>query len=404
MRDSAMTRKENGEEVARLSAASEVEERLSGTPPRLLPVHDYFVLPALSLLTVVAMFGAAEIGARLAWPAVDQGYCMYFDPIEGPHAKPNCTTVLKIPEGERVTLTFNNCGYRSKTPCGPKAPDTIRVAMLGSSVAEGYAIAYEKTMATQMAEALKASCARKIDVQNLAVEGCPPIYSYRHVDEALKLKPDAIVMPLNPWDIEQDVDARLLNMRVGRQPINRMPEPAIKLNATQLVQKWLQGSRTALVAQHYMLKNRDAFLKLYVFAGGDHTAFVRCPFTPAWEKRFEMTDLLLGEMAAKIHAAGVPFLVVGVPERAQVLMLDDHDLPKGADAYAFTRRLARIAAKHGILYLDALRSFSETRDREDLFYVVNGHPTARAQRIMGQATARELIAAKLPGFSSCQRQ
>ena len=358
----------------------------------LLPRRDYLILPLLSLLTIATMFTAAEIGARLKWPAIDRGYCTNFDPVEGPHGRPNCTTILKIPEGERVTLKFNSCGYRSDAPCGPKPAGTVRIAMLGSSIAEGYAIAYDKTMAMQMTVALRQGCHRPVEVENLGADGCPPIYSYRHVDEALRLKPDAIVMPLNPWDIEQDIDPKLLAMRSAPGPINRMPEPETNLNAVQQIQAWVRGSRSVLVAQHYMLQNRDAFLKLYLFAGGDHTQFVRYPFTPAWEKRFAVTDLLLGEMAEKIHAAGIPFLLMGIPERAQTLMLGAHDLPAGVDPYAFTRRLSEIAAKHGIVYVDALKVFEQVPSHGPLFYVVDGHPTAEAQELMGRAMARTLIA------------
>jgi hypothetical protein len=367
----------------------------------LLPRRDYFILPVLSLLTIAIMFAAAEIGTRLTWSAIDQGYCMNFDPVEGPHGRPNCTTILKIPEGERVTLKFNSCGYRSNAPCGPKPAGTVRIAVIGSSIAEGYGIAYNETMATQMTVALRRACHIPVEVQNLAAEACPPIYSYRHVDEALKLTPDAVVMPLNPWDIEQQIDPKLLARRSDPRPIDRMPEPEIKLSAMQQLQMWVRGSRSVLVAQHYMLQNRDAFLKLYLFAGGDHAGFVHFPFTPAWEKRFDVTDLLLGEMATKIHAAGVPFVLIGIPERAQTLMLGLHDLPAGVDAYAFTRRLSEIAAKHGIIYVDALKVFEKSASRENLFYVVDGHPTAEAQELMGQAIARKLMTAKIPGLSRC---
>ena len=387
-----------GEEIS----AKPIAEDSRPDPQTALPRRDYFILPALSLLTIVVMFAAAEIGTRLTWPAVDQGYCMYTDPVEGPHGRPNCTTILKIPEGERVTLKFNNCGYRSEAPCGPKPAGTVRLAVLGSSIAEGYAIAYDKTMATQMGHALASTCHRQVEVQNLAAEGCPPIYSYRHVNEALKLRPDAIVMPLNPWDIEQDIDPKLLARRSDPGPIDRMPEPAVNLNAIQQLQDLVRGSRTVLVAQHYMLQNRDAFLKLYLFAGGDHTQFVRFPFSPAWKKRFEATDLLLGEMADQMHAAGVPFLLIGVPERAQVLMLGVHDLPPNVDPYAFTRRLSEIAARHGILYVDGLDVLSRAAAQDRLFYVVDGHPTPEAQEMLGQAAARELATAKPPSLSLCR--
>ena len=353
--------------------------------------RDLILLPILSVATMVFMFVSAEIVTRFFWPAGEQGYCMSFNPLSGPHGKPNCTTTVKIAEAPASVIEkFNRCGYRSDASCGPTPAAVKRIAVLGSSIAEGYIIPYKSMFASQMTAALEHTLRRPVEFQNLGAEACLPIYSYRHLNEALSLHPDAVVLLVNPWDVEQDVDPKLLSLRDDPSPINRAPAPVVKLNPVQQLQFWAHSSRTMLVAQHFMLQNRDTFLKLYLMAGGDHTDFVRYPFTAAWQKRFAATDLLLGDMANKIHAAGIPFLLVGIPERAQVLMLQAPRLSAGVDPYAFTRELSQIARKHGMLYVDGLKVLSGDPDPEQLFYVVDGHPTPKAHALLGKAAARAL--------------
>lgn len=357
-----------------------------------LPRRDYILLPLLSLLTIVLLFAGTEITTRVFWSAEDRGYCMYFDPVVGPHGKPDCVSIVKIPEAPAAVIQrYNHCGYRSEASCGPKTPGTYRIAVLGSSIAEGYMIPYEQTLASEMATSLRQAWPRNVELENLAAEACPPIYSYRHLNEALKLKPDAVLLVLNPWDLEQSVDPKLMAMRDDPKPITRAPAPVIRLSLLQQLQVWTHDTRAMLVAQHYLLQNRDIFLKLYIMAGGDHTAFVHYPFTPAWRERFNVTDILLGEMAQRLHGAGVEFVVVAVPERAQVLMLHQHNLPPGIDPFAFTREMSLIARKHGILFVDGLKALSQVSDPEKLFYVVDGHATPAAHRILGESIANKLI-------------
>jgi hypothetical protein len=363
----------------------------SAEPVFSLPRRDFIILPLLSLLTIAVLFAAAEVTTRVLWPSEDRGYCMYFDPVSGPHGKANCTSVVKIPEAPApVVQRFNSCGYRSEASCGAKTPGTYRIDVLGSSIAEGFMIPYQEMLATVMTRQLSRTWKRPVEFENLAAEGCPPIYAYRHLWEALKLHPDAVVLVVNPWDLEQDVDPKLFAMRDDPMPITRAPAPAVKLSPLQQLQAWTHESRGMLVAQHYLLQNEDTFLKLYVVAGGDHTSFVRYPFDARWRRRFAMTDTLLGEMADKIHAAGALFLVMAVPERAQVLMLRKHDLPPGIDPYAFTREISAIAKRHGILFVDGLNVFSSAKDPEALFYVVDGHATPVAHRMMGDSIAATL--------------
>src|SRR5271170_4719154 len=55
----------------------------SGSEPASLPKRDYVLLPLLSLLTILGMFGMSEILSRLIWPARYSDACNIEDPVHG---------------------------------------------------------------------------------------------------------------------------------------------------------------------------------------------------------------------------------------------------------------------------------------------------------------------------------
>src|ERR1700690_3263813 len=94
--------------------------------------RDYFLIPLISVLTVIAMLAIAEVLTRTVWNAHEEDSCVIIgDPIDGYRIKPNCTARTKSAEGTWATYHFNECGYRSNTSCGPVAPGTLRIAILG---------------------------------------------------------------------------------------------------------------------------------------------------------------------------------------------------------------------------------------------------------------------------------
>jgi hypothetical protein len=132
------------------SASKRVIERpdrpaveLSLSKPAHLPKRDFFLLPLLSLLTVLVLFGMSEAVTRVLWPAEYSRACIVADPVEGFRFKPNCSVRGKIAEGPSITYHYNECGYRSEDSCGPKPPGTIRIAILGSSMSQALHVSYD---------------------------------------------------------------------------------------------------------------------------------------------------------------------------------------------------------------------------------------------------------------------
>jgi len=363
-----------------------------------IPLRDYFILPLLSIVTVVVLFIVAEAVTRVVWYEHEDNACVI--PGDGYQIKPNCTARTKSAEGRWATFRFNECGYRSNTSCGPVPPGTLRIAIVGASVSQGFNIPYEDSYFALAATDLGRACGRPVDVQNLGKPGSSPLYTYRRIDEALALKPDLVLMLLAPFDIEQQIDPHEL---AARNEAARPPKPQAVRETRSLLRRLqllITESRTVLVAEHFLLQNRDTYLRLYLNYG-DKADFLRQPFTPAWKQRFEDVDLIMGDMTAKIHAAGIQFVVMPVPSRAEAAILSAPHVPPGVDGFAFGRELENMAARHGAAYVDLMEPFSKIPNSQDLFLIVDGHVDSSGQKVMARALTRKLLDGSFPAFSGC---
>jgi GDSL-like Lipase/Acylhydrolase family len=369
------------------------------TRPR-FPRRDYVLLPLLSLLTVGVLFTVTEVVTRLVWSEHEDDVCFINDPVTGFRFKPNCTSRVKNAEGNWTSNSYNDCGYRSPTSCGAKPPGSVRIAILGSSVSQGVFVPYDETFPARVAAALKRDCHKTVDVQNLGVPNTSPIYVYRRLKEALSLKPDIVLFVLTPFDLEQHMDPEQLAHRNDPNPVIEAPAATIQLTPYKRLQKFLTDSRTTYVAQHFLLQNQETFIRLYLLYG-DKADFLRQPFTPAWERRFEDLDLIVGDMAKRIQASGSTLLLMPVPSRAEAAMLSyRHPLPR-VDAAAFSKRIAQIAERHGAGYVDLMSEFKETPRPEDLFYVVDGHVTSQGYAVIAHGLLEKLMDGSVPPLRAC---
>ena len=208
--------------------------------PATLPRRDYYLLPLISLSTILLIFGVSEFLTRVIWAEQKTASCTIIDPIAGDHFKPNCTVRTKNAEGPWTTYQYNECGYRSVTSCGPKPPGSIRIAILGSSVSQGLYVPYEQTYFARTSAELSRSCNRPVDVQNLGVPGSSPIYAYRRVQEALALQPDVVLYLLAPFDLEQRIDPKELAARNAPARKDAPAKRAVQLTLSPM--KRLEGT------------------------------------------------------------------------------------------------------------------------------------------------------------------
>ncbi len=137
---------------------------------------------------------------------------------------------------------------------------------------------------------------------------------------------------------------------------------------------------------------------------GDRDDYLRQPFTATWRQRFADFDAILGDMTDKLHAAGVPLLVIPVPSRKQAALISSPQIPSDLDPFAFSREIEMIASKHGAVYVSLTDTFSHIPNSDRLFYVVDNHPTAEAQSVIANSLVQKLKEGSIPAFSNCTLQ
>ena len=365
-----------------------------------MPKRDFIVLPLLSLLTVLVLFGVSEVVTRVLWPAEYSSACLVADPVQGYRFKPNCTVRGKIPEGPWITYHYNECGYRSADSCGPKPLGTFRIAILGSSMSQALHVSYDDAFFSRAVVSLGRLCDRRIDVQNLGVPGSSPAFADRHVQEALASNPDVVLYMVVPFDLNQQMLPKGLPEPAG--PTLEASAEAIQPAASPLnrLEHLILHSRTLLVAQHFVFQNRETYIRAYLMYG-DKADYLRQPFTPVWQRRFADLDFTIGDIAAKLHHAGVPLLIVAVPSRAEAALLSSSQLPAHVDPFAFGRAIQMIAAKHGAGYVDLMGPISRIPNAEDLYYPVDGHLTSEGHAVIAAALTQKLEDGRVPAFSHC---
>jgi hypothetical protein len=374
-----------------------------------LPRRDYFLIPLLSLMTMLVMFGSAEVASRIKYPEKDYDECRVAGADDPRRAKPNCTVSAKVPEGPWVRYAMNECGYRTPDHCGPKPPGVLRIALMGASMTMAKNVPLEETWGERTRRAISRAAGRKVEIENLGWELLNPLNCYRQLDQVIALKPDAVIYAVNPFDLSRDTDPLQIAHRNDPVLPPHAPPPAplaqgkaiVLRNAAKAVQNLLNESRTFTMAQHFLFSNPDTFLKIYL-ADGDRADYLRLPFTPAWKTRFAAFNLILTDMAARLHQAGIPFIVMSLPARAQVILVaKGQPYPPGTDPFAFDREIQSFCDRNAVPYLPALKAFSQTPNGDKLFYIVDTHITGEGDAVIARLLVPELL--NEPAFRSANK-
>ncbi len=372
------------------SALAKGAKELSQPAPRWrLPRRDYVLLPLIFLGTILVLLAAGEITARLLYAQEDESEpCRYATP-NGERYRPGCQSRTKEWEGPWTIQHFNECGYRTAESCAPRPPGSLRVAVVGSSTARGVLVAYPESFAARASAFLSDRCAGLVDFQNLAT--IPPDVDRidQRIPEALGLKPSAIVMTIGPYDLIHLKDPP---PSTGGQ---QQPERPNLRSAVNL----LRSSRLFLVMQYYLYRDPAFQIRAFLL-NGDPADYVRRPLSAVWRQRVDDFGDLLHRITAETAPAGVPVLLVYVPERAQAAMAAMQSEPPGVDPFVLTAALDDVARRNGVQFLDGTPAFAHAPDFYSLYYLTDGHLRDGGHAALAGVFEQGLLAE--PAFARCR--
>ena len=378
--------------------------RTTTAPPDAAPApsvsrRELRILVGISLATMIVMAVLAEVGARVAYPRQEENACYRPDRIR-PTA--GCRASIKGAEAPWTEMAFNDCGYRSAAPCAPRPPGTRRIVLMGKSVSAGLYVRYEDYFGARIERTLTSACGFPVESQSLGTLGIALDRQLDILPEVLKLAPDAVVLPLEPYDVTYFADGTF-DDRPPSPPIE-VVDPAKVVpphyNLVTRLRLLSRESRALLIAQHFLLMNENFLLRAYTLGHEEDT--LHTPHSEAYQRRYTRLEAELRTLSAQLRARGVPLIVVTLPNRVQAAMISHRINLPGADPYAFSRDLQAIGARAGVRVVDTFDRVAAQPHGERLFYAVDGHPTAEAHAIVADVLEQSLVDGSVAAFRGCQ--
>ncbi|WP_428484132.1 SGNH/GDSL hydrolase family protein [Rhodopila sp.] len=353
--------------------------------------RDYLILPAIFALTPLLLLGLAE--AVLYYPFYEQprDACMVTDPVLGHKPKPNCRSRYKIVDSAWIENRYNDCGYRTAESCGPKPAGAIRAAVIGSSISAGYMVPYRQMFTTRAAADLTRDCRRPVEFQDLGGIGYQWERLYARMQEALALKPDLLVLAVTPFDMEEGV---------AKPPDLAARPEGLVARVRSALQSQFKGSTLWEALIYFKLLDPQFYLRTFL-NDARASGYMRTPLSPFWQSRISALDKLLGQISAASHAAGVPFVLLYVPPRPQILLLNRAANYPDMKPMELESMIGAEAAQAGINYIDLTGTFQAVSNTNSVFFTLSDHPTGLGHKLIADKLVARLLSAGIPPLAGC---
>jgi hypothetical protein len=252
-------------------------------------------------------------------------------------------------------------------------------------------VPFEETFGQRTARALAKATGRKVQVEDLAFESISPLEAYRRLGQALALKPDLLVFTVSPFDLEERSDPVQFAARNNPNATFSKQGVTFDVSPIKRLQVFLMNeSRAIWMAQHLLFTNTDTYVRLS-WSRGDKTDYLRDSLTPRWQARFGDFSVLMKDMSARVHQAGVPLILMAVPSHQIAALLSTNQRPPHSDPFAFGRNVCQVAQHVDIGCVDATGDFSRVPHSDRLFYLVESHLTGEGNAILAQALLRQCL-------------
>jgi hypothetical protein len=294
---------------------------------------------------------------------------------------------MKTPEGPWYTNQYNECGFRTPQSCGPTPDGTVRIALLGSSVAEGLHVPYPDTLGARLADDLTKTCGHSVEVQNLGAAGYLGDLLIGRMEDALAVKPNAVLLIVTAWDIES-----LLSGGGGEIGGGGMQRRLFQM---------FGESRAIVITEHFLFRNRSIYEPIYL-RYGDKADYLRPPFTPAWQERLRHFDGLIGKLSNQASTAGAPLIIAFVPPQAPMVLMTSPKTHPGINPFALGDAIKAAAERHGATFVDTSQVLRQREKPELLYYQVDGHLSGEGLPVAASFIADKLMSGSLATFANCR--
>jgi hypothetical protein len=346
---------------------------------------------------------ALEAGLRLAGVPLREARVLCFDPVLGNVYCPGIEAQLDNQYESTLPVRINREGMADRDYARAKPPGTIRIALLGDSVAASLYLEPEQKFERLWETALSARFARPVEVLNFAVDGFGTWEQLQlfHL-RASNFQPDYVVLAFfwgndvwnnerslgkggpNPLKDEYPETSWYQKLRVAHRSANRWLWNHTL--AYQFLRSLTEKAETIATYKGAVQRAREQQQEKAAETG----AAVEPVYDPAfaWDSSaWNLTRQLIVKLDAEVRASGARLAVVGIPTLEQLTL--PRPLPHA--------RLRAYLGERDIASLDAFQRLATfTKQRLDELYI--------ADRVHLTREGHALFAAEtLPGLEAWMR-
>jgi hypothetical protein len=390
----------------------------AGRTEKTVSRRDWILLPLLGLATIVVIAGSLGLLAGWTFSKSAGGMCVLpADAASGVHGKPSAVCSVKGRETALIEFRLNNCGYRMDAECGPPQRGTYRIVMMGSSIALGWGVPRERSLAALLPQELSLRTGRRIEVYNEGMWLEFPQVAALRFNEVLMAKPNMVLWILSAGDLEfVTSDPALMNLPVPMKGgllarwKRRLRAALAETIAAAAGKAWQKGrdsfldSGTGVMLLHYLYQSQTRYVDTYLRGQDSTVGFLRAKPSMTWSNDLKRFDEVAAQIEAKTKVLGIPLAVVLVPNRAQAAMISMGRWPADFDPYKLGRELRSIieshSESHSATYIDILPDFRAIPNPEKHYLPVDGHPDAEGHALLSRLLVNDLTSGALPALNA----
>jgi hypothetical protein len=371
------------------------------------------------LISIAVSIGVAEVALRIL--GVSYPIFHKLESYRGWAPQPGAAGVW-ITEG-KAHIAINAEGFRDRDHALEKPPGTFRIAVLGDSMSEAFAVPLASTFWSVL-EREMAQCAplkgRKVETMNFSVSGygtAQALLTLRR--NALKYAPDIVLAPVFTGNDILNNDRELDGHKDRIFFVEKNGALVLDDSNTRTTRFWIKAAwrnirNTVTNASRVLQLVREFYYRtklsrkavnsapdrpVFDPAGREYQVF-RKPPDPAWSRAWSTTEALLRVMRDDSEKAGATFWISTLTAPTQVfpdakvreafqsaLKVDTLDYPD--------RRIAAFAAAQGIPVVTMLDKMRGQADKTNVFFhgfpntrLGTGHWNKNGHRAAGEILAR----------------